>query len=38
MKKKDTKTIEELKEIPKNDGYEKPKTIGELKGMLGECW
>ena len=33
-----TKTIEQLKEMPKNDGYEKPKTIGETEGMLGETW
>ena len=35
---KEIKTIEELKEMPKNDGYEKPKTIGDLKETLGECW
>lgn len=36
--KKQPETIEELKEMPKDDGYEKPKTIGELEGMLGEIW
>ena len=35
---KQPETIEELKEMPKDDGYGKPKTIGELEGMLGECW
>lgn len=35
---KEIKTIEKLKEMPKNDGCEKPKTIGDLKEMLGEYW
>ena len=33
---KPTKTIEQLEEMLRNDGYEEPKTIGETEGMLGE--
>ena len=30
------KTIEELKEMPRNDGYNPIPTIGETEGMMGE--
>ena len=32
------KTIGEIKEMPKDDGYEKLPTIGDIKEMLGEIW
>lgn len=35
---KKVKTIGDLKEMPKDDGYAKLPTIGELEGMLGGEW
>lgn len=35
---KEKKTIGEIKEMPKNDGYENLPTIGDTKKMLGETW
>jgi hypothetical protein len=32
---KEAKTIGELKEMPKNDGWEEPQTIGESEGWMG---
>ncbi len=32
------KTIGEIKEMPKGDGYEELPTIGKIEGMMGECW
>ena len=30
------KTIEEVKEMPRNDGYNPIPTVGETEGMMGE--
>lgn len=40
MKQNEPKTIEELKEMPRNDGYEPIPTIGENENWTGfvEKW
>ena len=35
---KKIKTIGDLKEMPKGDGYAELPTVGELEGMLGGEW
>lgn len=32
------KTIEELKEMPNEDGWDELPTIGEIEGWGGEEW
>ena len=29
-------TIEEIKEMPRNDGWGEPRTIGEVEGWSGQ--
>ena len=33
---REKRTIEEIKEMPRNDGWGKPRTIGEAEGWSGQ--